>query len=175
MSRRRDITGEQFGKLTAIKDVGKDKHGQRMWHCYCDCGNTTITLVSNLVCGLTKSCGCLVRLPEGEAAFNRLYNTYKGNANNRGLAFDLSKDEFRELTSSNCDYCGTEPEKERKTACSNGAYVYNGIDRVDNSVGYVRENCVPCCWKCNQWKGDRTKEEFLDWVARIYETMIAGV
>ncbi len=30
---------------------------------------------------------------------------------------------------------------------------YNGIDRVDNSKGYILSNCKPCCGHCNYIKG----------------------
>ena len=37
-----DITGEKFGKLTAIRPVGRNKHGKIMWEFLCDCGKTHI-------------------------------------------------------------------------------------------------------------------------------------
>ena len=30
-----------------------------------------------------------------------------------------------------------------------------GVDRIDSNTGYVLENLVPCCFVCNQIKGDR--------------------
>ncbi|MEH3053418.1 MAG: hypothetical protein PGN13_05320 [Patulibacter minatonensis] len=33
-----------------------------------------------------------------------------------------------------------------------------GVDRVDDTLGYVAENLVPCCFVCNQVKGDRFSE-----------------
>lgn len=54
-----DLTGNQYGRLTAIEKVGTDKH-QAVWRCKCSCGNEKITKSTNLVQGKTKSCGCLV-------------------------------------------------------------------------------------------------------------------
>jgi len=35
-----------------------------------------------------------------------------------------------------------------------------GVDRVDSAAGYTIDNLVPCCFVCNQIKGDRfTAEE----------------
>ena len=34
----KDLTGQSFGKLTVIERNGKDKLGQIMWRCACDCG-----------------------------------------------------------------------------------------------------------------------------------------
>ena len=55
-----DITGQKFGRLTAIKYVGKDKYRRLLWLCKCDCGNEKVVAKSVLKCGATKSCGCLI-------------------------------------------------------------------------------------------------------------------
>lgn len=60
MGKRIDITGQKFGRLTAIRDVGSIGKGRR-WECLCDCGNTTIVNLKDLRCSKTKSCGCLSR------------------------------------------------------------------------------------------------------------------
>lgn len=57
----RDITGQRFGKLVAIRENGRTKQGQAMWLCKCDCGNEKTIATSSLVNGLTKSCGCYNR------------------------------------------------------------------------------------------------------------------
>lgn len=38
-------------------------------------------------------------------------------------------------------------------------YTYNGVDRLDSSMGYTPDNCVPCCWECNNMKGASLTEE----------------
>ncbi len=37
----------------------------------------------------------------------------------------------------------------------------NGVDRVDSSRGYVKDNVVSCCKHCNLAKRDRTAEDFI--------------
>ena len=61
-SRRRspDITGQRFGRLTALHRVGADKNGHVRWQCSCECGNRPIIAAVALRKG-TKSCGCLQR------------------------------------------------------------------------------------------------------------------
>ena len=54
-----DITGRQFGRLTALEYVGVNKFQCRLWRCVCSCGNEIITTYSNLIKGDTQSCGCL--------------------------------------------------------------------------------------------------------------------
>ena len=56
-----DITGQRFGRLIAVKPVGRNKGGNIKWECKCDCGNTKIILASSLRSGNTKSCGCLAK------------------------------------------------------------------------------------------------------------------
>lgn len=52
-----DITGQKFGRLTALERV--TKKGQSKWLCECDCGNYKIIEQGHLTNGSTKSCGCL--------------------------------------------------------------------------------------------------------------------
>jgi len=56
--RKKDLTGNTFGKLTVIKDVNKRTNGRVMWLCSCDCGNEVEAASSNLLNGHTKTCGC---------------------------------------------------------------------------------------------------------------------
>ena len=42
-----------------------------------------------------------------------------------------------------------------------------GIDRIDSSIGYVVENCVPCCTLCNRMKSNLSGREFIAHVDRI--------
>lgn len=64
---KKDITGQKFGKLTALYPLGKQNSiGSIMWFCKCDCGNTCEVSSSNLICSITKSCGCLKSFGESE-------------------------------------------------------------------------------------------------------------
>ena len=118
------------------------------------------------------------RLPKGEAAFRALLYSYKQNARNRKLVFELSEEKFRELTSCGCYYCGNPPSNIKKPSAyyalgvDTGSYIYNGIDRVDNTKGYIEDNCVSCCLTCNYMKQETAQEEFLKDVERIYNFRI---
>lgn len=54
-----DITGERFGRLTALSKTDKRKWGLVVWDLKCDCGNMFTATGSQLNTGNTKSCGCL--------------------------------------------------------------------------------------------------------------------
>ncbi len=60
MSKKIDLHGKVFGRLTVVSESqARDSHGNVVWNCLCECGNTKATTSSNLRTGQTKSCGCL--------------------------------------------------------------------------------------------------------------------
>lgn len=70
------------------------------------------------------------------------YKHYINGSLKRGYGdFQLDFDQFSELVQSPCHYCTLIKENE-----------VNGIDRINNSLGYTKENCVSACWKCNRMK-----------------------
>ena len=177
-----DETGKRYNRLVAIEYVRKyatknNDHSDSIWLCKCDCGNAVEVLGTNLRKGISSSCGCYgreqqkkaVTLPTGEAAFNCLHAYYKSSAKKRKLKWRLSRNQFREIIQQNCIYCGAIPSNICKKSDLNGAYVYSGIDRVDNSRGYIKDNCVPCCKDCNTKKGSIT----LDIIFKVYELVKA--
>lgn len=58
---KKDITGQRFGKLIALKKIEEANYnsGGALWECKCDCGNIIITRIHNLTDGSTQSCGCI--------------------------------------------------------------------------------------------------------------------
>jgi hypothetical protein len=54
-----ELAGKRFGKLVVIRRNGRNKHGQLMWECACDCGSSTSVVAARLSAGHTRSCGCL--------------------------------------------------------------------------------------------------------------------
>ena len=55
----KDLTGQRFGRLLCKSQAGKNKRGDILWECVCDCGNTCFVASTSLKRGRTKSCGCL--------------------------------------------------------------------------------------------------------------------
>ena len=59
MSKKIDLTGKQFGKLTVLKESEeRTKAGSVCWVCQCECGNIITVSGANLRTNNTKSCGC---------------------------------------------------------------------------------------------------------------------
>ena len=52
----------------------------------------------------------------------------------KGRLCDLTKYDILNAIRSNCVYCG---------------YKATGFDRIDNNIGHIKSNCVPCCKECN--------------------------
>jgi hypothetical protein len=81
----------------------------------------------------------------------------------KGRFSNLSLDEFAYLQSQPCHYCARTAEE------SDG---FNGIDRVNNEIGYTLSNCVPCCTECNFAKRTRTAEQFISHCLRVAQNHI---
>jgi len=164
-----NLVGQKFSRLTVLRRAENNKAGDAFWWCRCDCGKEVRVIARALRTGATRSCNCLQKetaramniLPPGECAFNQLLNGYKWNARHRDFSFDLTKEQFRELTQGACVYCGDLPNQEIKVPSNNGSYVYNGIDRLDSKLGYTKDNCVSACGVHNLMKLDMTVEQFL--------------
>jgi len=160
------MTNNKYGSLTVLKVAGVGKNGAK-WECKCDCGDTVNVKSRSLLYGKIKSCGCLRKIKKGEANFNKLYSGYKKSAQARNFVFSLHKEDFRKIISKNCFYCGVEPLQILNRKFSNGEYLFNGIDRKNNLLGYTKENCLPCCFICNRAKGNMAYKDFILWIKRI--------
>jgi len=183
--RYKDLTDMRFTKLIARKYIGTRKKGLSawaLWECDCDCGNKHTVTATSLLTGSIRSCGCLHKetmhrvnaLEVGEAAFNAYYKDIQRRAQTRGLLFSLTKEEVKHISKQPCTYCGDLPSMSKVNRGGNGAFVYNGVDRVDNAIGYTIANSAPCCKVCNQMKSDRSDTEFRDRVRRIYHNLSLG-
>jgi hypothetical protein len=179
MGKFNDLTGKRFERLLVIKRAesyrGLSGKTVTMWLCKCDCGNEKIVSRSALISGNTKSCGCyneaIHTLPDKEASINRIYSIYKYHAEKRKLPFELSKEEFLQLTRKNCYYCGKQPSNIQKNIHNQGDFTYNGIDRINPLFGYTINNVVSCCWECNKAKGKRNMEDFIKWINDVYNNI----
>jgi len=174
------LIGVKFGRLLAIKDLGfrrlpNRKHDTHFYLCRCDCGIEKELPAGDFTTGNTKSCGCYRdeltgdrnRLPSGEASFTCLYNNYRSSARAREHEFSLSKKDVRTITKAPCRYCGSDPKQIRFNSKQTTPYLYNGMDRENNLLGYTLTNTVPCCKMCNRAKGAMLLEEFKEWIDQL--------
>lgn len=170
-----DLSGQKFSMLTVLDKIKSKKYKngtQVYWLCKCECGKEKYIAATKIKSGHTKSCGCyrkeFKKLESGRAALNVVFDDYQRNAIKRDFKFELNMEEFRYITQLSCHYCGCEPSNRRQTKRMSGEYRHNGIDRLDSKVGYIKDNCVPCCTKCNRMKWANSEEDFLNQVKNIY-------
>ena len=179
-----NVIGKKYGRLLILDEYAKkNKSGRSLRYviAQCECGKQADVSKNKILRGITKSCGCLqrknrssfgsrIKKPYGVSAFNECYAAYRKSAERRNYNFDLSKEEFKSIITKPCIYCGESLTQEKKPSDKNsGSFKYTGIDRYDNSIGYVFSNCVPCCCACNRLKSTMNAEEFETRITRILE------
>jgi hypothetical protein len=77
-----------------------------------------------------------------------VFRMYKHNAEAREISWQLSMEQFLSFWQKPCHYCG----QEIQTA---------GLDRQNNSLGYIMANVVPCCTGCNYMKRTASHNDFI--------------
>ena len=167
--------GTRVGRWTVI---GLNRDGTRSgtyYDCICDCGTKRPVWSSNLLEKLSLSCGCLNReilrrrrKPADVKAITSILGSYRWNAKDRGLPFELTREDVAKLIGQPCYYCGVEGSNHAPSRSGEG-FRYNGIDRVDSSRGYFLDNVVACCGDCNRRKSATPQAEFIAWAIRIAE------
>lgn len=142
-----NITGKRFGKLVAIKTIGKNKNGGYLWQCKCDCGNEITASVGNLNNGHTKYCGCL-RADRCETNFTkhglestRLYDIWR---DMRLRCYDernISYNRYGGMGITICDEWKEDVKAFYDWAMANGYNDGLTIERIDNDGNYSTDNC----------------------------------
>ena len=94
--RVRDLSRMGFGRLTVLKEVGRNKRGQAKWECQCECGKKVIIDSGNL-CQRhgTKSCGCL---NSGDDSIQALLNGNFRTPEDTAFFYVFTLNRFPELT-----------------------------------------------------------------------------
>lgn len=174
------LIGEKFGSLLVVGEAASRTYPcgtkRYMWSCLCECGTSTTVAGSALVGGYITACGCVQKTrvrennrkykSKGLTGHDVMCSNYKEGAKVRNLPWTLTKEEFDKLVKGDCCYCFAKPAVRFKG--SRYEISANGIDRVDNSLGYIVDNCVSACSLCNRMKGALSRKEFLEKVSQIY-------
>ncbi len=84
-----------------------------------------------------------------------MFRTLKGGGVKRNYEVQITFEEFCTLISKPCTYCGEDQKR-------------IGVDRIDNTQGYLLTNCTSCCTDCNMMKRDRTVSDFLEHIRKIH-------
>ena len=86
------------------------------------------------------------------------YTEYKKRAHRKNLDFMLSQDMFNNLICKPCYICGKKSSSDHM----------NGIDRIDNHIGYTLDNGIACCGGCNYMKRNYSLEDVFDKYQNVY-------
>lgn len=139
--RIKDLTGQNFGLWTVLRQNGNTKTGAALWLCYCKCGKHKTVIGSDLRSGKSLSCGCLQRKAAGKNLTTHgksktpMYRKWKamhgrvsksGGYYIKGIAVCPEWADFLTFES---------------WALSNGYSDDLSLDRIDNLKGYSPENC----------------------------------
>ena len=167
MTAKIDLTGQRFGKLVVVREVGR-KNRKVVWECLCDCGNYKNVNTGSLGSGNTKSCGCL-QYPSGTDSYN--YNPhltdedrlrkryYMGGGNQR-----LWSKQIMERDNYTCQTCG-----DNKGGNLN-AHHLNAWSAFPEQR-FDLDNGVTLCTDCHKelhsqyGYGDNTREQFNEYAA----------
>ncbi|MDR1687271.1 MAG: helix-turn-helix domain-containing protein [Clostridiales bacterium] len=138
-----DICGQRFGRLVAIRRSSGVKSKVK-WFCKCDCGNETEVLITSLMCGNTRSCGCLRQgTKQGHKIRHegRLYKIWKAMrtriTNPNTSCFEYYGGRGIEI----CDEWTESYEAFHDWAIDNGYSDALQIDRINVDKGYSPNNC----------------------------------
>ncbi len=149
--KKQDITGRQFGKLTAVAFSKEYRYpnGERgeEWLCQCSCGNQLTVLRKNLLNGNSTSCGCtrieksVARLTKHAGRHTRLYNTWCSMKSRCCSDTDQNYQDYGGRGITVCDAWLNDFDEFRRWALSNGYDDNLTIDRIDVNRGYEPGNC----------------------------------
>ena len=158
------------------------------WVVKCTCGNRFIKTgqwlrrsLKGKVKGSCKSCA-LSQRPQTVNKISPEERAYRltiiQRAKKKDIKVELTFEEFKEIASGKCTYCGVGPV-ERSWEGKNkhtpiATFSLNGIDRVDSSIGYIKSNCTACCKACNISKSTMSVPEFKEHIRSIYEHLQMG-
>ena len=155
MGRLIDLTGRRFGKLVVLgRDYSREYH-RPFWKCICDCGNETIVKGSSLVCGSTKSCGCLKhQVIHGDAVGghrSRLNSIYHSMISRCYIASTHSYKNYGGRGIEVCSEWRNNYQEFKRWALSNGYADDLSLDRIDVNDDYNPNNCRWVTWEeqCN--------------------------
>ena len=148
MSKVRNITGQRFGRLIALRPSCSDRHGQMHWTCACDCGRQTSVSSHKLSSGHTRSCGCLrvdtlrtKAITHGHTKGRKFTLTYSSWAGLFRRCNNPNDPAYPNYGGRGITVCERWDSFENFLADMGERSPGTSIDRIDNDRGYSPNNC----------------------------------
>lgn len=106
---------------------------------------------------ICRQCGCNKRsqYPTATSIQRRAYIDFKHACKQRQIGYTIDLWEYNNIILQPCYICNIQGP--------------NGIDRVNNTLGYIQGNCAPCCKRCNVLKNDMS----LDFILQMAKAIIS--
>lgn len=145
-----NLIGKQYGRLTVIKYIGKDKYNNAMWKCKCSCGNTITIRGATLRNGKARSCGCLHKETCKQLAKNnithnmsntRLYRAWQGMKSRCYCKQNNRYQYYGEHGIKVCDEWKNDFQTFYNWSMKHGYKENLTIDRIDVNGNYEPNNC----------------------------------
>lgn len=135
-----DLTGQKFGRLTAIH---VDHTASRVrWVCVCSCGSEVSVSASKLRSGNTQSCGCLRAELAGTQTLKHGHGGLTQSKTYSSWAAMLARCRHADRNYANLTVCDRWLSFENFLADMGERPEGTSIERLKNAEGYSPTNCV---------------------------------
>lgn len=181
MSQSINISGNKYGRLTALYLHHKDRNHKEYWMCQCVCGNAKIARKDGLKIGDYKSCGCL--FPGKETVYcsecEKEIQRYKLQIRSVMFCSHKCKSEWykKNMAGENglnysggkivkvCNICGEEfevfPKDKKQKYCSSQCY--------GKYLSTLRGDQTPRYKGAEYYQQERKSIEYADWRKKVFE------
>lgn len=155
------VYGYRSYLLTVIEYDHKDKFGNRIFKCRCDCGNIYYAIASRLNKKKVKSCGC-VNKKRNDIISSNFWASLRKNARTRGIEFLITEDDIvnqYDKQNKKCALTGLEVVfgKNNKTHPQTAS-----VDRIDSTKPYTKDNIQIVHKDINMSKWNLSQDRFIE-------------